>query len=142
MNTLVNALLHGRAVPRVIDPKTHAVLDWLTTAYFMVLAGAFWGTHRRAAATALLNGGAVLGLTLMTDYDGSGKKPISFETHGKIDLVQAGMASGLPVLLGFGSDAAAMPFQGQALNELVVVSATDWDANERSWREHNESMAA
>lgn len=143
MNWLVQTLLHGRAIPRVIDPKTHNVLDWLVTGYFMILAGTFWGSNKRAAATALINGGAVLGLTLMTDYDGDGRRPISFETHGKIDLVQAGMASGLPGLLGFASDAAAMPFQAQALNELLVVGATDWEATDRTGlRRRREDIAA
>lgn len=137
MNWLVRTLMHGRALPRVFDPKTHEVLDWLVTGYFLILAGSFWGSHRRAAATALINAGAVAGLMALTDYDGDGRKPVSFETHGKVDLVQAGTASGLPVLLGFGGDAASMPFQAQALNEIVVVSATDWEANERGWREKN-----
>ena len=130
MNRFIQALLHGRALPRIIEPRTHEILDWLVTGYFLIVAGATWGTHRRAAATALINAGAVMGLTLMTDYDGDGSKPISFETHGKIDLVQAGMASGLPVLLGFASNAAALPFQAQAMNELVVVASTDWEAND------------
>jgi hypothetical protein len=129
--------MHGRTLPRVFDPKTHEVLDWLVTGYFLVLAGSFWGRHRRAAAVALINAGAVAGLLATTDYDGDGRKPISFETHGTFDLVQAGMASGLPVLLGFGGSAAAMPFQAQALNEIAVVSATDWEANEGSWREED-----
>lgn len=143
MNKFLHILLHGRMVPRVIKPRTHEILDWLVTGYFLVVAGATWGTHRRAAATALINAGAVMGLTLMTDYDGDGSKPISFETHGKIDLIQAGMAAGLPVLMGFGSDAAAIPMQFQALDELLVVSATDWEANERHYlQEEEEDFAA
>jgi hypothetical protein len=41
---------------------------------------------------------------------------------------------GLPVLLGFGTDAAAMPFKMQALNEAVVVMATDWESREEIGR--------
>jgi hypothetical protein len=132
MNWLIQKLLHGNNVPRVIDPQTHKTLDFLTTGFFFMLAGAFWGTHRRASAVALINGAAVLGATMMTDYDGDGRRPISFPTHGKIDIAQAGMASGLPVLLGFAAHPAAMLFQAQALNEALVVSATDWDATDRS----------
>lgn len=131
MNWLIRTLLHGRALPRVIEPKTHAVLDWLVTGYFLVLAGAYWGTHKRAAATALINAGAVATLIATTDYDGTGEKPLSFEEHGKMDLVQAGLASGLPVAMGFASGSAALPFQFQAMNELLVVGSTDWEATGR-----------
>ncbi len=129
MNWLIRTLLHGRAMPRVIEPKTHAVLDWLVTGYFLVLAGTYWGTHKRAAAVALINAGAVAGLIATTDYDGNGDKPLSFEDHGKMDLVQAGLASGLPVAMGFASGSAALPFQFQAMNELLVVASTDWEVN-------------
>ncbi len=130
MNWLIRTLLHGRNLPRVIEPKTHEVLDWLVTGYFLVLAGSFWGTHKRAAATALINAGAVATLIATTDYDGTGEKPLSFEDHGKMDLVQAGLASGLPVVMGFAAGSVSMPFQFQAMNELLVVASTDWEAND------------
>ena len=132
MNKLIQKLLYGNNVPRVIDPQTHKTLDFLVTSYFFMLAGAFWGTHRRASATALINGIAVLGATMMTDYDGDGKRPIPFPTHGKIDIAQAGMAAGFPVLMGFAGSPAALPFHMQALNEALVVSATDWEATGRT----------
>lgn len=132
MNWLIDRLLYGNKVPRVIDPKTHKALDFLTTATFFMVAGALWGKHKRATATALINGGAVLAATLLTDYDGDGKRPISFPDHGKIDIAQAGMASGLPVLLGFANHPAAMIFEMQAMNEALVISATDWEATGRT----------
>lgn len=127
MNQLFRLLLHSRRTPRVIDRRTHAALDYLTTAYFFCIAGMYWGRHRRAAATALINGMAVLGASMFTDYPGSLRKLISFETHGKIDIAQASMAAGLPALMGFASDAAAIPFHMQAGNEVMVVAATNWD---------------
>jgi hypothetical protein len=130
MNKLLNFFLRGGAAPRVIDRRTHAVLDYLTTSYFLILAAYFWDSNKRAAATALINGGAVLGVSMFTDYPGAIARRIPFETHGKIDLMQAGMAAGLPLLLGFATDAAAMPFKMQALNEAVVVMATDWEGRE------------
>jgi hypothetical protein len=141
MNKFVQTLLHGHAVPRVIQPRTHEILDWIVTGYFLILAGANWGRHRRATATALINAAAVGSLIALTDYDGDGRKPLSFEDHGKMDLVQAGMASGLPVLLGFGSSAVSIPFQAQAMDELLVVAATNWEANERG-AQREEDIAA
>lgn len=131
MNWLMDKLLYGKKLPRVIDPKTHKSLDFLTTAAFFMIAGGFWGKHKRATATALINGGAVLAATLLTDYDGDGKRPISFPDHGKIDIAQASMASGLPVVMGFANSAAAMVFEAQAMVETLVISSTDWEATGR-----------
>ncbi len=130
MNKLINFFLRGGAAPRLIDRRTHAVLDYLTTSYFLILAAYFWNSNKRAAATALINGGAVLGISMFTDYPGALARKIPFETHGKIDIMQAGMAAGLPLLLGFATDAAALPFKMQAMNEAVVVMATDWEGRE------------
>jgi hypothetical protein len=132
MNWLMDKLLYGKKIPRVIDPKTHKTLDFLTTAAFFMIAGAFWGKHKRATATALINGTAVLAATLLTDYDGDGKRPISFPTHGKIDMAQASMASGLPVIMGFANQGAATVFEAQAMIETLVISATDWEATGRA----------
>jgi hypothetical protein len=132
MNKLVNFFLRGGATPRVIDRRTHAVLDYLTVSYFMILAGYFWNSNKRASLTALINGGAVLGLSMFTDYPGALVRKIPFETHGKVDMMQASIAEGLPMLLGFGADAAAVPFHTQALNEAVVIMATDWEGREES----------
>jgi hypothetical protein len=116
-----------RNLPKVFDPKTHAVLDHLTTGAFLLMGAAFWGRHRRATAVALINGFFVLGLTLLTDYDGDGRRPISFQKHGELDVLQAALAAGLPTVLGFGSEKAALPFRLQAGNEMLVVSVTDFE---------------
>lgn len=131
MNWLIDKLLYGKKVPRVIDPMTHKSLDFLVSATFFALAGAFWGHHRRATATALINGAGVLALTFLTDYDGDGRRPVSFPMHGKFDLLQAGLASGLPVVMGFANHPAAVAFDMQAMSEALVVSATDWEATGR-----------
>ncbi len=126
MNRLFRFFLRGGYMPRTIDRRTHAVLDYLTTSYFLLLAAYFWDDHKPAAATALINAGAVLGVSMFTDYPGALERRIPFETHGKIDLLQASMAAGLPTLLGFGDEAASLPFRLQTINELAVVMATDW----------------
>ena len=139
MKQILRFLLHSNRDTRIIDQRTHAVLDYLTTGYFFCLAAYFWGRHRRAAVVALINGMEVLGLSLFTDYPGGVKRVIPFEVHGKIDLMQASTAAGLPVLLGFSGDSQALPFHLQAANELLVVSLTDWDspassAAQQQWR--------
>ena len=134
MDILDRLLQSSRRMPKLVDPRTHAALDYLTISAFFVMAGAFWPGNKRAAATAMINGGMVLGVSLLTDYDGDGKRPISFRTHGKLDMVQAMTAIGLPTLLGFGGTAAALPFRLQAANEGMVVGITDWEQAQRARR--------
>ncbi|HUN90182.1 MAG TPA: hypothetical protein VMU28_15390 [Terriglobales bacterium] len=124
-------------MPKFVDPATHSVLDYLTISYFFVVAGLFWGKHNRAAATALINGGMVLGLSMLTDYPG-GLKKIPFRDHGKGDMMQALTAAGLPAVLGFGNEGAALPFRLQALNEAMVIAITDFDSE----KAHQQALEA
>src|SRR3954462_9107898 len=111
---MLDRILRSRVLPKLIDGNTHALLDALTVSGFFMLAGLFWGSHKRAATTALVNGVAVMGVSLFTDYPGGQRGPISFEDHGKADIMQAGMSAAMPAMLGFGSEAAAIPFRMQA----------------------------
>jgi hypothetical protein len=126
MNRFFSFFLRSNPRMRVIDRSTHAVLDYLTVAAFAFFAGYHLGRNNRAATTAIVNGAAVLGASMFTDYPGSLARLIPFETHGKIDVAQMSMAAGMPLLLGFAGDSAALPFYMQAINELLVVRATDW----------------
>ena len=121
-----------------IDLLLHSVLDYLTASYFILLAGMFWGRNKRAAAGALINGGMVLGLSVLTDYPG-GLKKISFRNHGKGDVLQALTAAGIPNVLGFSNEAAALPFRLQALNEAIVIAATDFDSETARAQEYIEA---
>jgi hypothetical protein len=133
MSFLDRILDRTQRFPKFVDPPTHAALDYLTTAYFMVVAGALWGRHRRGATAALINGCMVLGMSILTDYPG-GLRKISFRTHGKGDIIQMMTAAALPVVLGFAGSSAATPLLSQALDEFAVISATDFDARGSSRR--------
>ncbi len=115
-----------RRLPKPVDPDTHAGLDYLTISAFLLAAGLSWNGNKRAAVAALINGGFVLGYSMFTDYSGSARRAISFPTHGKLDIIQAGMALTMPTLMGFGGTKAAKFFHGQALNETSVIGVTDW----------------
>jgi hypothetical protein len=119
-----------RAVPKVIDSKTHAVLDYMTAGTFLAAGFALWNRHPRAAGLAFANGAAVLGLSMLTDYPGGIWRTLSFRTHGSIDMLQAGMSAFGPMLLGFARDPEAQFFHGQAVVESAVVAATDWNNTE------------
>jgi hypothetical protein len=118
-----------RGVPKLISPRVHAWLDVAVTTYFLGLGVwfAFRGKGRPAAA-AFVNGTMVAGVSMLTDYDGDGKKPIDFKMHGTMDAVQMTMAGLGPVMHGFAGEPEAKYFYGQAANELAVISTTDWEA--------------
>src|SRR5215216_1605535 len=105
------------AVPKVIDPAMHAVLDYGVAATFFALGARMWGRHRPAATLAFANGAMVLGMSLLTDYPGGVWRKISFPMHGAMDIVQAAVACFGPVVMGFADDPAARAFYGQALSE-------------------------
>jgi hypothetical protein len=121
-----------RDAPKFISPRVHAWLDVAVTGYFLGLGG--WCAARGktgAAVAAFVNAGMVAGVSLMTDYDGDGRKPINFKLHGTLDAVQAATAALAPVLHGFADEPEAAFFYGQAANEVAVIAATDWDAGMR-----------
>lgn len=115
------------SVPKVIDPTTHAILDYMTAGTFIAMGFGLMSRNRAAAGLAFANGVAVLGLSLMTDYPGGVFKTLSFKTHGTMDVLQAGMSALGPTVLGFASEPEAQFFHGQAAVEAAVVAATDWN---------------
>jgi hypothetical protein len=118
-----------RRVPKLISPRVHAWLDVAVTTYFLGLG--VWFAVRgkgRAAAAAFVNGSMVAGVSMLTDYDGDGKKPIDFKMHGTMDAVQMTMAGLGPIMHGFAGEPEAKYFYAQAADELGVIATTDWDA--------------
>src|SRR3954465_2093424 len=70
-------------VPKLISPRIHAWLDLAVTGYFAVLGARFALRGKTgAAAAAFVNAGMVAAVSLLTDYEGNGKKPINFKLHG------------------------------------------------------------
>ena len=122
------ALMDQARIPKFISPAQHAMLDYGVAATFFAV-GASLRTRNRAAATlAFLNGGMVLGMSLLTRYPGGVWPTLSFKTHRTGDMVQAALAGLGPLLFGFSDTAEATYFYGQALSEVGVIAATDWDA--------------
>ena len=118
-----------RRVPKYVSPRTHSWLDFAVTTYFLGLGVWFAMRGRgRAATAAFVNGAMVAGVSLLTDYDGDGRKPISFKMHSTLDAMQAANAALGPVIQGFAAAPEAKFFWGQAANEVGVIATTDWDA--------------
>jgi hypothetical protein len=120
--------LTATTIPAVISPAQHAVLDYGVASTFFAIGLSLLSRHRTAAALAMLNGGMVLGMSLLTDYPGGLYRRLSFRTHRTGDIIQAAVAGLGPLLLGFGRDPEAKYFYGQALSEVGVIAATDWNA--------------
>lgn len=91
--------------PKVISPKTHAILDYMTVGSFVVTAAWFWSRSKRAAIAALISGGAELAVSLLTDYPGGVKKVIKFRTHRDIDFGLGAMTATMPEFLAFQDEA-------------------------------------
>jgi hypothetical protein len=115
-------------VPKLISPRVHAWLDVAVTGYFLTLGAIFAARGKGGPATAaFVNAGMVAGVSLFTDYQGTGEKPINFKMHGTLDALQATTAALGPVLHGFADEPESAFFYGQAANEVAVIAFTDWD---------------
>jgi hypothetical protein len=115
-------------IPKLISPKLHAWLDVAVTGYFAALGLWFAAQGKRRPATAaFVNAGMIAGVSLLTDYEGDGGKPINFKLHATLDAVQATKAALAPLLYDFAEEPASVFFYGQAANELAVIASTDWD---------------
>jgi len=115
-------------LPKVLDAKTHAIMDYVTAAGFAAMAAMFWGRNKRAAIGAAMCAGAITATSLLTDYPGGVKRVISFPTHGRIDVGLAGMTAAIPTFMAFTDEDEAKYFRGAALMETVITGLTDFES--------------
>jgi len=119
-------------MPKVIDPTTHAVLDYVVAGSFLVMGIMFWKRSKRASIGSLLCGGATAANIMLTDYSGTSGKLISYKMHGRVDAGLAGMTATMPGLLRFGDEPESRFFEVNALAETAIVGLTDFDYYEGS----------
>jgi hypothetical protein len=115
-----------RRMPKIISPKTHAVVDYVTAGAFLLTGAFYWSRNKRAALSAFVCGGAELATSLLTDYPGGVKKVISFRNHGRIDLGLAAMTATMPEFMGFRHDREKSFFLAQAALITAVTDLTDF----------------
>src|SRR5947199_10469767 len=115
-------------MPKVISPKTHAIIDYATAGSFLLTGALLWKRNKRAALGALLCGAMEAGTAMLTDYPGGVKPVISFQTHGRIDAGFAGFVATLPNVMMFGGEPEAMFFRGQGIALAAVTGLTDFSA--------------
>jgi hypothetical protein len=116
-----------RRMPKVIDPSTHAVLDYAVAGAFLLAAAGLWKRNRRAAIGSLLCGGATAVNAMFTDYPGGVFPTISYRTHGNVDAGLAGLTASTPRLMGFAGESEARLFGVSAFAETVITGLTDYD---------------
>jgi hypothetical protein len=123
-----------KRLPKVIDARTHGIIDYCHAAFFFGMAIFCARRNRPAAKAALATGAFILAESLLTDYPLGAKKVISFETHGQMDTAFAGSSFMMPAWFGFSGTAAAEVFKINGFVEGAVVGMTDWNS-ERARRE-------
>ena len=124
------AITDQMSISKTIDPTRHAMLDYGVATMFFALGMRYRDRNRAASTLAFINGGLVLGMSLLTDYPGGIWPAISFKTHGMMDVGQAALAGVGPVLFGFANEPEARAFYAQAASEVGVIASTDWNALE------------
>jgi hypothetical protein len=120
LNSLAKVV--AKPLPKMVSPRAHAIVDYITVGAFLMSAGFFWQRSKRAALAALICGGAELAVSLLTDYPGGVRKVISFRTHGEIDLVLAAMTATMPESLAFKDDSEKNFFLVQG---ALITAATE-----------------
>ncbi|HUR36534.1 MAG TPA: hypothetical protein VM009_01870 [Terriglobales bacterium] len=114
-------------MPKVIDAKTHAVLDYVVAGSALALSAFLWKRNKRASIAAAMCGAATLTNAMLTDYPGGVKRIFNFETHGRIDAGLAGLTATMPTFFAFRNEDEARYFTGLALAETVVTGLTDFE---------------
>jgi hypothetical protein len=111
----IGARALSNRLPKVISPKTHAIIDYATAGTFFLMAGLMWKRHKRAAIAALACGINETTNSMITEYPGGVADVISFPTHLKIDAGFAGVVASLPNLLGFTDEWPSIYFRSQGM---------------------------
>jgi hypothetical protein len=130
---LVNKAVESVAnrLPKIISPKAHAVIDYITVGTFVLMGALFWKNSKRAAIAAWCCGAAEATNALLTDFPGGVTDVISFETHGKIDAAMAGTVATLPNLLGFSGEPEAKHFRMEGAMIGAVTGMTKFRTEDR-----------
>lgn len=123
-------------MPKIISPKTHAIIDYTTAGSFFLMGALLWRNHKRAAISSLACGAAEAVTSLLTDYPGGVTDVISFSTHGKIDAGMAGLVGTIPTLFAFNDEKEAIFFRSQAVAIAAVTGMTDFGPSRPLARSH------
>lgn len=118
--------LFRAAIPKVISPRTHGVIDYIHAASNFAAFAVFRNRNRAAANAALGLGAGVLLNALMTDYPYGVFRVYSFKTHAVVDYAIVAANETIPRLLGFTDLPEAKHFRVQAAAGALVTNISDY----------------
>jgi hypothetical protein len=116
----------GKALPKMVSPKAHAVMDYSTILLFVAGSALFWKRSKRAAVASLICGVAEAGVVAITDYRGSSGRSIGFPLHRKIDFGLSTMTATMPEFLAFADQRERAFFIMQSALIAGVTAITDF----------------
>ncbi len=122
-------------LPKVISPKTHAIIDFANAGSFFIMGALFMRRSKKAGLASMICGAATVANVLMTDMPG-GIGPNSMSTHLRIDTGLAATCAALPNLMKFDDESAPKWFmRGEGIGMTVVGGMTNSGENRRQMRE-------
>src|SRR5688572_18863354 len=132
---------------RMIPTKTHAGMDYAVGLLLIASPWLFGFADESTAATwvAVLAGAAMLGLSMVTDYEGGLlARLIPMRTHLMADTGLGLLLAASPWLFGFADEGtnAWLPFVAIGLGEIATAMTTDLEPGKRSRRRRAASSAA
>jgi hypothetical protein len=128
--------LAANRMPKMISPRVHSALDYAVAGSFLLAGALFWKRNRKAAVGSLLCGGATAAVSLLTDYSGERRGPISYPMHGQIDTGLIAMTAAMPNLMNIEGEPQAKFFSRQALAKTAITAMTNFDLAPRRKSRH------
>lgn len=123
LNTVAQAIT--KPMPRMISPKSHSVLDYVTAGVFLASAGFFWRRNKRAAIAALVSGTAVAAVSALTEYPGGVNGVFGLEKHRNIEVGLAAMIATMPAFFSFEDEPEKNFFRFQGVLMTCLTELTD-----------------
>ena len=123
LNTVAKAIT--KPMPRMISPKSHSMLDYLTAGVFLASAGFFWRRNKRAAIASLVSGTAVAAVSALTEYPGGVNGVFGLEKHRNIEVGLAAMVATMPEFFSFADEPEKNFFRLQGVLMTCISELTD-----------------
>jgi hypothetical protein len=114
-------------MPRMISPRTHAMVDYSNMALFAALGVLFRKRNQRAAFAAFAIGAVEAVTVFTTDYPGGIAGLIDFSTHGTIDMGVSAALFAIPGMLRFQDSPEAKYFHWMSLGLTAITGLTDFE---------------
>jgi hypothetical protein len=116
-------------LPKVISPKTHAVIDYIHAGSNFVAGALLRRRIPHASNVAFALGAGILVNALMTDYPLGVFRRYSFRVHEALDYGIATASASMPKLLAIEDRPEARFFRRQATADGMIAAMTDYNGS-------------